>query len=75
LFLQIFNASEELAKASQYKDIRLMTVAMKTSTKPLPDLLEITEPWTLPNASELNHLMDGTLHVLINSARKENPSY
>ena len=55
LLLQIFNASEELDAASQYKEIRLFTVAMKYSAVRLQDLVAVAEPWSLPNASGLAH--------------------
>lgn len=48
---QIFNATEELNGASKYRNIRLFTVAMKASVVPLPDLLDIVEFWSLPNAT------------------------
>ncbi|XP_070189718.1 sialate O-acetylesterase-like isoform X2 [Littorina saxatilis] len=48
---QIYNASQELNASSQYTDIRLFTVAMRTSTTPLYDLSAIAEPWSLPNAT------------------------
>ena len=55
-YFQIFNASKELNESSQYRNIRLFTVAMKESPTPLYDLEGVAEEWSLPNASKYSGL-------------------
>ena len=45
----MFNASEELAHAPDFPDIRTFTVALLPSDKLLYDLPGITEQWSLPS--------------------------
>ena len=47
----MFNASDELAGASYYPNIRLFNVAMIPADVPQYELLDISLHWTLPNAS------------------------
>lgn len=47
------NATEEIADAVNYPDIRIFTVAMESSTVPLSDLKSVEEIWSLPNKETL----------------------
>lgn len=48
-WFKIFNATEELQKASNYPDVRIFTAAMEYSAVPLSDLAGIEEYWSLPS--------------------------
>ena len=50
---QTFNATEEIAAASSYKHIRVMSVSRVTSDVPLYDLQSIDLPWSLPSAGNI----------------------
>ncbi|KAK2169934.1 hypothetical protein NP493_1171g00022 [Ridgeia piscesae] len=50
---QIFNASEEIAKAKNYPHIRLFDAKMVSSAVPLPDLPGVSLQWRLPSNSSL----------------------
>ena len=41
------NASDEVAKATEYPQIRLFTAALEQSPTPLDELLGISEPWSV----------------------------
>lgn len=45
--IQVYNATDEVAKAANYPMIRLFTAQMKESTTPVDELLGITEPWSV----------------------------
>ncbi|XP_076077111.1 sialate O-acetylesterase-like [Mytilus galloprovincialis] len=45
----LFNATEEIADAVNYPDIRIFTVGMEFSSVPLSDLRSVMETWSLPN--------------------------
>ena len=49
------NASEEIADAANYQNIRVFTVAMEYSDEPLADLRTIEEVWSLPNKDTLGN--------------------
>ncbi|XP_061137677.1 sialate O-acetylesterase-like [Syngnathus typhle] len=51
---KIFNASEELALASKYPHVRPFMVALKMSDTELTDLIGVTLPWFVPEASGLS---------------------
>ncbi|XP_071625267.1 sialate O-acetylesterase isoform X1 [Heliangelus exortis] len=53
--LQITNASQELAAASQYPYVRLFAVAPTRSDHELQDLEGIDLPWSIPRAEILGH--------------------
>lgn len=46
---QVFNASEELALASKYPHVRFFMAGLNVSLIELPDLLEVSIPWSVPN--------------------------
>ncbi|XP_027733381.1 sialate O-acetylesterase isoform X2 [Vombatus ursinus] len=52
---QIFNASEEEAKAFAYPFIRILTVALVKAEEELEDLTSIDLPWSLPTPKNLGH--------------------
>ncbi|XP_049581178.1 sialate O-acetylesterase-like [Syngnathus scovelli] len=51
---KIFNASEELALASNYSHVRPFMVALKMNDTELTDLTGVTLPWFVPEASGLS---------------------
>ncbi|XP_061137675.1 sialate O-acetylesterase-like isoform X1 [Syngnathus typhle] len=51
---KIFNASKELALASKYPHVRPFMVALKMSDTELTDLIGVTLPWFVPEASGLS---------------------
>ncbi|XP_077467478.1 sialate O-acetylesterase isoform X4 [Stigmatopora argus] len=51
---QIFNASEELAIASEYPHVRTFMVALETSDTERTDLIGVSLPWSVPEASGLS---------------------
>ena len=62
IFLQIFNATEEMKDAVNYPNIRVFIAAEKESTTPLNDLAEggIFQPWSLPGMiTQLIHAFPG----------------
>ncbi|KAM9299657.1 sialate O-acetylesterase [Gastrophryne carolinensis] len=52
---QIFNASEELDRASHYPHVRLFTAALMASDTELEDLAKVDLEWSLPTAQNLGH--------------------
>ncbi|XP_020667217.3 sialate O-acetylesterase [Pogona vitticeps] len=52
---QIFNASEELAAASQYPLVRVFAPALVESETELEDLAGINLQWSIPTAKNLGH--------------------
>ncbi|XP_034023873.1 sialate O-acetylesterase [Thalassophryne amazonica] len=50
---KIFNASEELALAAKYPQVRFFKVALKRSKTELTDLIQVGLPWSVPTASGL----------------------
>ena len=46
---QMLNASEELANAHLYPNVRVFTVAEIQSPDPLYDLKQVEEGWSLPS--------------------------
>ena len=48
---QAFNATEEIAKADSYSDIRLFTVQRVTSATPLAEPPVILQPWSVASQS------------------------
>ncbi|KAM5132162.1 sialate O-acetylesterase-like [Mantella aurantiaca] len=52
---QIFNASDELKRASGYSYVRLFTAAEEQSDTELQDLSEVDLPWSLPSTENLGH--------------------
>ncbi|XP_044524297.1 sialate O-acetylesterase [Gracilinanus agilis] len=52
---QIFNASEEEAKAVAYPFIRILTVALVEAKEELEDLASVDLPWSLPTPKNLGH--------------------
>eukprot|EP01012_Entosiphon_sulcatum_P015631 TRINITY_DN20596_c0_g1_i2.p1 TRINITY_DN20596_c0_g1~~TRINITY_DN20596_c0_g1_i2.p1 ORF type:complete len:298 (-),score=48.60 TRINITY_DN20596_c0_g1_i2:797-1657(-) len=51
--LQGFNASEEIARAANYPNIRVMTVSDHESTTPLDDFYALAEPWSVADSSSI----------------------
>ncbi|XP_069805094.1 sialate O-acetylesterase-like [Dendropsophus ebraccatus] len=51
----IFNASQELAKASDYPFIRLFSTARETSETELLDLPSVSLEWSIPTPENLGH--------------------
>ncbi|XP_071327684.1 sialate O-acetylesterase [Trachinotus anak] len=47
---QIFNASEELALAAKYPQVRTFMAALNLSETELTDLIQVELPWTVPTA-------------------------
>ncbi|XP_075046509.1 sialate O-acetylesterase [Mixophyes fleayi] len=52
---QIFNASEELARAPHYPYVRLFTAALETSDTELEDLAKVDLEWSAPTPQNLGH--------------------
>ncbi|XP_074072525.1 sialate O-acetylesterase isoform X2 [Macrotis lagotis] len=52
---QIFNASEEQAKAFAYPFIRILTVGLVKAKEELEDLTSVDLPWALPTPKNLGH--------------------
>ncbi|XP_073513483.1 sialate O-acetylesterase [Phyllobates terribilis] len=52
---QIFNASEELARAACYPNVRLFTAALESSDTELLDLAKVDLEWSVPTAQNLGH--------------------
>ncbi|KAG8434692.1 hypothetical protein GDO86_012884 [Hymenochirus boettgeri] len=52
---QIFNATEELAKAVDYPNIRILTAALEMSESELDDLRKIDLQWSVPTAENLGN--------------------
>lgn len=50
---QVFNASKELAIAAKYPDVRIFMASLVQSETELPDLAEVTVPWSVPTAKLL----------------------
>ncbi|XP_076846235.1 sialate O-acetylesterase isoform X2 [Brachyhypopomus gauderio] len=46
---QVYNASEELAMASSFPDVRIFQAALEQSTVELNDLAGVEVPWSRPN--------------------------
>ncbi|XP_045199198.2 sialate O-acetylesterase-like [Mercenaria mercenaria] len=51
----VFNASEEVADAVNYPDIRLFTAAQKWSNKTEYELLGVEQYWSMPNSDSVGH--------------------
>jgi len=51
--IDIFNGTEEIANAGNYPKIRVFTAARKISHKPLEELLNITENWSVASPSSI----------------------
>ena len=47
MFLQVYNSTDEIAKAASYPLIRLFTAALKDSSTPLEELEEVEQPWSV----------------------------
>ena len=45
--MQVYNATDEVAKAANYPMIRLFTATQEQSTTPVDELLAISEPWSV----------------------------
>ena len=54
---QVFNASEEIAKAAAYPHVRLFTAALITSNVALDELQEVEQNWTVGSPGELQILL------------------
>lgn len=52
---QIFNASEELAQAARYPNIRLFSASLETSDTELLDLAKVDLEWSVPTPQNLGH--------------------
>lgn len=50
---EIFNASEELALASKYPHVRFFMAGLNVSNTELPDLTNVSIPWSVPNKQDL----------------------
>lgn len=50
---QIFNASEELALAPKYPQVRFFMTGLNMSTTELPDLIKVAIPWSVPTKEDL----------------------
>ncbi|XP_017951429.1 sialate O-acetylesterase isoform X2 [Xenopus tropicalis] len=59
---QVFNASEELAKAADYPTIRLFTAALEVSLEELDDLAKVDLQWSAPTPGEQNTGMNTDLY-------------
>lgn len=51
LVLKVFNASEELALASKFPQVRIFMAALEQSYTELTDLAGVEVPWSVPTAS------------------------
>ncbi|CAG5130235.1 unnamed protein product [Candidula unifasciata] len=51
--IMMLNASQELADATNYPNVRIMTVAEEQSDTPLHDLISIQEDWTSPSSATI----------------------
>ena len=49
LYFKVFNASEEVADAVNYPQVRLFTAALRWSNKTEYDLLQVEQTWSLPD--------------------------
>lgn len=49
---QVMNASEELAEASKFPDVRVFSAALEQSSTELRDLAKVALPWSIPSASK-----------------------
>ncbi|XP_069805093.1 sialate O-acetylesterase-like [Dendropsophus ebraccatus] len=52
---EIFNASQEMAKAAKYPFVRLFTAALQTSKTELLDLPKVALNWSIPTPQNLGH--------------------
>ena len=52
LFLQAYNATEEIADADHYPLIRTFTADRKNASSPQTELLGVLQPWALASSSE-----------------------
>lgn len=68
LWLQAFNASEEIAKAANYPHIRLFTAALKASSTPVDELLGIEQQWAVAGPSKASYYHSSTLDTMILSS-------
>ncbi|XP_041098404.1 sialate O-acetylesterase [Polyodon spathula] len=50
---QVINASEELAEASKFPDVRVFSAALEQSSTELRDLAMVALPWSVPSATVL----------------------
>lgn len=48
VFLQVYNASEELAMATKFPNVRVFQAALETSSVELIDLAGVEVPWSRP---------------------------
>lgn len=48
---KVFNASEELALASKFPQVRIFMAALEQSDTELTDLAGVEVPWSVPTAS------------------------
>ncbi|XP_073440971.1 sialate O-acetylesterase isoform X1 [Dendrobates tinctorius] len=52
---QILNASQELARAAHYPNVRLFTASLESSDTELLDLAKVDLEWSVPTAQNLGH--------------------
>lgn len=48
VFLQVYNASDELAMASKFPNVRVFQAALEQSNVELYDLARVEVPWSRP---------------------------
>jgi sialate O-acetylesterase len=51
---QVYNATDEIAKADKYPDIRLFTVQRVSSATPLDEVPVILQPWSVASSKTIN---------------------
>ncbi len=51
--IDIFNGTEEIANAGNYPKVLVLTVTRKISHKPLEQLLNITENWSIASPESI----------------------
>lgn len=50
---QVFNASEEIAKAAAFTQVRLFTAALKSSDTPEEELLSVEQQWAVAGPGKI----------------------
>ena len=56
MWIQVYNASVEIAAAANYPMIRLFTAALESSSTPIDELISIEQNWSVAAPGKRNKL-------------------
>ena len=59
----MFNASEEIAKAAAFHQVRLFTAALKSSDTPEEELLSVEQQWAVAGPGKTILICSSTIHL------------